>query len=252
MQTGRLMGVALDLARRDLYVFPCKPRSKEPAVKWRDWSTTDPGKIGWKWAEAPYNPAIDCGKSGLLVVDCDVKTVNGIEAYRQWLGQEPDTLTVQTPSGGRHYIYRVSLDSTLGNSSRELPAGIDIRGRGGFIVAPDSVLPNGFYKYLGGVLQPAPSKLLVALEPPQIVREPFTGEVHADGAYGYVRQYMAVAEKRNNALYAMSRWLGKFDELLEGERRAVLLEAGMATGLTQRECLKTIDSGFGATAAVSL
>ncbi len=65
--------VALRLAAAGLHVFPCCDL-KRPlgGIRWRDESTTDSEKVApwWRrWPDALIG--LDCGKSGLLVIDAD-------------------------------------------------------------------------------------------------------------------------------------------------------------------------------------
>jgi hypothetical protein len=77
---------------------------------------------------------------------------------------------VQTPSGGRHYYY--VTDTPVGNSAQKVGEGVDIRGDGGFVVAPGSVLDpklpenkgvGGFYTVLTDLpVIPVPEFIKVA------------------------------------------------------------------------------------------
>jgi len=61
----------------------------------------------------------------------------------------PVTVTADTPSGGKHIIYRVIEGVTIGN--RDLMKGVNMRGikgDGGYIVIAPSIHPNGkVYKW---------------------------------------------------------------------------------------------------------
>jgi hypothetical protein len=83
---------------------------------------------------------VDCGKSGLVVVDLDVK--KGVDGPGSWKRhcsghQLPATFHVHTPSGGWHTWYRDPA-SKYRNSAGEIAPGVDIRAVGGFVVAPSS------------------------------------------------------------------------------------------------------------------
>lgn len=84
---------------------------------------------------------------GLLVLDVDNK--NGKDGMASLLkltrGEEPDTLKVRTPSGGVHYYFRT--DQTVRNAAGFLK-GLDIRGDGGYIVAPPSIIDGVEYVWL--------------------------------------------------------------------------------------------------------
>ncbi len=49
----------------------------------------------------------------------------------------------QTPGGGLHLIFRQRDGEALGNTCGALPKGIDVRGAGGYIIAPGSTRPDG-------------------------------------------------------------------------------------------------------------
>lgn len=105
-------------------LFPLKPGTKEPAIS--DWQTKA-GKV-----ETNGNVGIATGK-GLVVID--------IDDYEAWQEVRPELGDVDftnypqvtTPRGGRHIYMRVDEAFTNANS---FPKGIDVRGDGGFVVAP--------------------------------------------------------------------------------------------------------------------
>jgi hypothetical protein len=76
---------------------------------------------------------IDVGKNG------DIRTAGEIIEYiQEAYGPLPDTLTVNTPSGGRHLYYH--SPQALKTASRFIPGdpiGIDCRAEGGYVIAPD-------------------------------------------------------------------------------------------------------------------
>jgi len=95
----------------------------------------------WKrWPDA--NIGIPTGTaSGLLVVDCDPR--NGGPADRSELiercGPIPDTAEAITGGGGRHLYFRHGG----GPVPKNLARGIDLKGDGGYIVAPPSIHASG-------------------------------------------------------------------------------------------------------------
>jgi hypothetical protein len=71
---------------------------------------------------------------------------DGVQALHELIGNHglPDGVPrVSTPSGGEHYFFRNLHDEPLGNSEGTLPPGINVRGCGGFIMAPGATLPSG-------------------------------------------------------------------------------------------------------------
>lgn len=162
IQASRNLQVALDLAQAGAFVFPCQssgPNKKNPCygVFWRSVSTRDETKIKSLWRQHPDAvPGIDVGKSGFLVIDCDRKLNNGLawfEGHAKEHGDDlMDTPVVDTPSGGRHHFYKNPFKPMHGNNRGQLPpkreADIDVRGAGGFVVAPDAVFPDGSGRYV--------------------------------------------------------------------------------------------------------
>lgn len=105
------LDVALELAEVGVSVFPATS-DKKPLVKWRDESTTDSAKIKAWWRQFPNAlPAIDVGKSGLVVIDADRHGgPDGVQAFYELvkeLGLDVSACpVVRTPSGGLHFYFR--------------------------------------------------------------------------------------------------------------------------------------------------
>src|SRR5262249_43296413 len=117
--------------------------------------------------------------TGWLVVDCDIKRSNGIAWFLNYAAERGADLSgnpyVETPSGGRHYIFR--NPDGLGCARGSLPekdiADIDIKGNGGYVIGAGAVLTNGMGDYTahGDVFYapPVPAWLHELLSPPQPV-----------------------------------------------------------------------------------
>jgi hypothetical protein len=224
-------------------------------------ATTDPHTVAAWWRRWPTaNVALRTGAaSGLVVVDVD--PAHGGDAALERLiaqhGSLPQTLTVLTGSGGRHF-YFAHPGRTVGNSAGTLGAGLDIRGDGGYVVAPPS------RHITGGVYQWADSGCLAALpswlEQPRPQPVPLRDEVmhprrQADssawatqalwGELARVRQ--SQPGRRNNDLNRAAFALGQLvggGHLDAGIVHDLLVEAGLAVGLDNREVAATIHSGL--------
>ena len=137
-------------AEMGLAVFPLVCRDKVPAVVGGcKVATTERTTIERWWDKNPqYNIGIATGNksSGLVVIDLDVDKNKGIDGYdvlRDWQnkhGKLPETWQSITGRGGYHYFYK---DAIVHSNRVGLYEGVDIRGEGGYIVAPPSVHPNG-------------------------------------------------------------------------------------------------------------
>jgi len=133
------LDAALGYATMGLFVFPCN--GKQPLVQWGTESTTDPEMLRKWWTTWPSaGIGVDCGKSGLVVIDLDVKgDADGPGNWRQRLNghQIPATFNVRTPSGGWHGWYRDPA-GRYRNSAGLIAPGVDVRAVGGYVLAPGS------------------------------------------------------------------------------------------------------------------
>jgi len=137
---------ALALAAQGFHVFPLRPGQVKPAhVGWQNEATNDPDAIRALWTR-DFNIGISTSH-GLLVVDVDLK--DGRNGYSSLLAIElagkelPPTRQHATRSGGRHLFYRVHRPVKQGVDV--LGPGLDIRSKGGYVVAPGSRFENGEY-----------------------------------------------------------------------------------------------------------
>ena len=152
-----LLTEALQYARRGWYVFPCRekigqpynkngeiitPREKTPYVSGGlDSATRDEDQIKAWWLKFPNAMiGVNCGKSGIFIVDIDKKGVNGLDTFMDWQINDAGALHSWTPSGGMHIVFTGS-----GKSSTNAKTGIDTRGEGGYFIAPPSVIIEGDY-----------------------------------------------------------------------------------------------------------
>jgi hypothetical protein len=154
----------IETARRaiaaGLHTFPCDPVTKKPLVKWREQSSNEAHAVAFFEGFPAAIVGIDCGKSGLFVIDLDRNHADGIDGCASFDALIEDTgedfpttgPATTTPRGGCHIYLRQPMGrEPLGNSNRNLPPGIDVRGEGGFMIAPGSVMADGtFYEGVAG------------------------------------------------------------------------------------------------------
>lgn len=143
---------AIALACKTLKVFPCLPGEKRPATAhgFKD-ATSDIAAIESWWTQNPnFNVAIRTGTEhdGRLFVVLDVDPRNGGDATMTELlakhGQLPITARVNTGGGGKHYYFVCAPDVVL---KAKLGPGIDIKWRGGYVIAPPSIHPGTGQSY---------------------------------------------------------------------------------------------------------
>jgi len=146
---NHLLCTALVYAERfNLPVFPCRPRKKTPLTQHgcKD-ATGDAGVIQTWWEQWPEaNIGITTGaRSGIVVLDVDPQH-DGDQSLAVLVakcGELPTTPTVLTGGGGRHIYFRALEDAEIRNSAGALGPGLDVRGEGGYVIAPPSVHASG-------------------------------------------------------------------------------------------------------------
>jgi hypothetical protein len=133
----------------------------------------------WWQAEPAANIAIRTG-GGLCVVDVDEKPgKEGGETLREWCKTSgavlPETIEVLTGGGGRHLYFAVPKGVPIPTGTDVLGPGVDVRGEGGYVLAPTSNHKSGrAYEWessndptddsLTPVLASIPPTLLAALQ----------------------------------------------------------------------------------------
>lgn len=264
-------------------LFPVDPRDKKPhqtgglkdngepyRLRWGSCATHDERILRQWWRQWPNaNIGLACKRSGLVVIDADV------EGAANWSKFEADhalpiTVTANTPSGGKHIIYRAVEGVLIGN--RDLMNGVNVRGikgDGGYIVIAPSIHPNGrIYQWAYGLgpfdvsIAPLPAVLIEALKPKPVsavnLPEPIRSVVgntyreryaqrHFDFKLADVRN--AASGHKHNTLNTASFTLGQFvgaGLLNELEVRQSLLSAIMASGFKdgQGEAERVIDDAL--------
>src|SRR5215472_4398118 len=141
---------ALSLAAAGLPVFPAGPDKRPLIAGWQEKATTEEEQIRKWWDTHPAAvPAIVVGRADLVVIDCDRHPGgnDGIKAFNELASANGVKLAnvpmTKTARGGAHLFFRQPPGEPLGNGRGELPDGIDVRGAGGFVIAPGAVLPDG-------------------------------------------------------------------------------------------------------------
>ena len=228
-------------------------------------ATTDQATIAAWWRRWPTaNVAIRTGAaSGLVVIDIDPPhggdvSLAGLTAQHS---DDMPAVSVRTGSGGSH-IYLAHPGGLVRNTAGRLGDGIDVRGDGGYVIAPPSRHPSGgSYAWAGSgpTIGTPPPWLVAALQPPasRFEPSPSTATLPVDGS-AWARAALqreldlirhAAPGKRNTTLNRASFSLGQIaagGSLDADEVTAVLVEAGTGIGLGERESRLTVASGMAA------
>jgi hypothetical protein len=132
------------------HVFPCVSGDKIPLTEHGFYdASTDAEKVeGWWTARPDANVAI--ATEGLIVIDRDGENnLWPADPNRKLqLAAAPMSLT---PRGGNHSIFRQPTGKTWGCTTGQLADRVDPRGRGGYIVAPPSVVGVKPYRWAPGL-----------------------------------------------------------------------------------------------------
>ena len=228
----------------------CTSPGKHPRLRHgvRD-ASTDAGQIRrwWKrWPEA--NVGIATGP--VIAIDIDGRVGEAhIAALELEHGDLPPTLEAATGGGGRHLIYVHPGDGgpQIRNRNPWMPK-VDVRGHGGYIVAPPSQHVSGSAYAWANTLEPAELGDHLALElirgkpqiAPDAAPQPLKPLDPGDGDH-LRRRLLKVVESRRNQLAAQTK--GRYPALRAAAREfggyaahygtAVLTEAEVADALLE-------------------
>lgn len=173
------LALALELAGRGWYVFPCRA-DKSPYTPhgFKD-ATTDPAQLrAWweRWPDALIG--IYCERSGFFAIDFDRK--GGRDGFESWAelvkthgaGQDVICGMVQkTPTGGYHALFRLPEGVKIPNNANQLGPGLDLRSNG-------YICTGGAYQWqpgqdpMTGQLTDAPAWLLELIQRPEATPAP--------------------------------------------------------------------------------
>lgn len=130
---------ALEAARAGFRVFPMvrgdlgDMQLKGPAFAgYHKDATTDEDQIKQWWSQEQYNIGLLLEGTDVIVIDCDVK--NGQKGLETWAdivkkyNLPSTTYYAISPSGGRHYYYRLPRGETLRGSSKQFAPGCELKG----------------------------------------------------------------------------------------------------------------------------
>ena len=224
----------------------------------KGWSRGDRASLeqALRWAQQG-NIGLRTGSvSGVVVLDVDVG--GDVSDFNL-----PETVTVITGGGGKHYYFRAPNCRTR-NSASTLGPKIDFRGDGGQVVYPGSIHPE-----TGRMYEWAPGRSLGEIEiaplpatlEKQVTRTPTPNGGSAEPQLGlaqttpYGRKALqgetqrvqeATEGQRNDTLNRAAYKLGQLTEGGELDRKEALEALVDSTDLPQREAVATLESGLSA------
>jgi hypothetical protein len=173
-------------------------------------ATTEPSIIRewWRrWPEANVGVATGSRSGGLWVLDVDGaqggRTLVELVATHGHIGW---TLEVHTGGGGAHFYFDGSALPGVPTSAGRLGPGLDVRGEGGYVVAPPSIHASGYaYQWCNGRdVEPAPPWLVALTVPSPANDAPELGAVEpttARGGAGRVSDLEPADVERRAAAY---------------------------------------------------
>jgi putative DNA primase/helicase len=280
-RTNIVWSTAREYARAGIYVNPIhvnrKPDGKKdvrPIGLWRNTSSASLADIAvWEHEHPGAGLLIDCGKSRLVVVDCD--RTEGVSNWKA-LKPPPPIGIVHTAGGGEHWYYGAHPDHVIGNDqSGKIAPHVDIRGLGGFVIAPPTSDGSGSWTWQSQPLwtardvRVAPEVVIERMRATRVVREVApraAGEDPFDEpARVYTREQARAFIKReieklgqtrsgfNGAINNFAMACAHFPWLIDRERcaRLMIRALGPATGWAEPDYAdrRTIDSAYSATEA---
>lgn len=127
----------------DKGIVPIPTDGKIAAVKWAEWQSKLPyrSQVERWFKNGHYNLGLITG-NGLVVLDFDSCPV-----YWRWRLDHPQyaaSYTVTTPRPGKHVYFYVTGESV--DTGIKVKEGLDIKGSGGYVLAPPSVMNGKAYR----------------------------------------------------------------------------------------------------------
>lgn len=123
-------------------VIPLLPGTKKSPLSWKEYQNTRANHelLEYWFLDNDYHIGIVTGKiSGIVVVDLDSE-----EGKKRFFSLDLKASPTVLTSKGLHIYFKHPMDREIGNFQRRPDLeGIDLRGDGGYVVAPPSIHPNG-------------------------------------------------------------------------------------------------------------
>ncbi len=272
--------------RRGWFIFPLRSNGKEPITPngFKDASNEPEVIENWIRKYPNSNIGIATEASNLIVIDCDSSKgeapptpwnqpgiKEGVDVFLTAIeesGHQFDfnTFTVSTPNNGWHYYFQDQGAPIQSGANVSGLWRVDIRSKGGYIVAPGSCLASGSYEVDAiGSLSPMPLWMRTLVSPKKSTT--FTSIKTSRSTYSKSSGYheagvrreiqtlsMASIGTRNDSLNRASFNCGRLVAACPELRDLVinaLQHSAIFIGLTEAEAARTISSAFKAGLAAS-
>jgi len=229
MSHASLLDTALHYAQQFGWaVHPVNIKKKPITEHGRNDATTEESVIRRMFHNGAQIGVATGTESGLFVFDVDYDEKRGINGYEtlEYLeatyGKLPLTPHQRTGRGGTQYLFRYVDGLKNSASAKEIGAGIDTRGAGGYIVIAPSHNTNGPYEWIASPddtpLADVPEWLVTLLKKPkQTTPAGTTTATGDDRAYCLKMLGQAVARcataadgTKHDTLLKMATWMGGF------------------------------------------
>jgi hypothetical protein len=248
------LGAALDLVARGLAIFPlhfpmlsrgalvcscgrrdCSNAAKHPFAPLaphgvKD-ATTDQRQIEKWWRQHPQLN-VGVATDNLLVLDIDPRHrgYESLAALEEQHDTIPHTWAVRT-GGGLHIYLRPPNGSTIGNSAGKLGPGLDVRAKGGYVIAPPSQHINGnHYRWI--------------FDPDEVPLAPTPDWLATNLAAPNPQPQIAIATSNRPSTAAVHGVLCAVAGARAGERNAILFWAACRLGETVRDGLMSSNTAL--------
>ena len=225
-------------------------------------ATTDQRQIEKSWRQ---HPQLNVGvvTDSLLVLDIDPRHrgYEGLAALEEQHDVISHTWCVRTGSGGLHIYLAPPSNNTISNSAGKLGPGLDVRAKGGYVVAPPSRHISGSrYEWIfspdEAPLATAPTWLINKLtqrpKQPAPISLPLKSSARTDNRILAI--LLRVARAHNGERNQVTFWAactvrdmvreGALDHVAGMDALAQLHQAAAHTGLATREVTSTISSAL--------
>jgi len=154
--TDSMVSAALSYAARGWYIFPAHKSGEKKSHKSAKFT---PSGLPWGMSVDETEIRADFAKfkgcnvsivagdvSGIFVIECDTKIGHDVDGAANLAelekvnGELPPTLMSESPTGSRHRYFK-HPGCKVWNSSNNIAPGVDVKGNGGMVIAPPSVMP---------------------------------------------------------------------------------------------------------------